>query len=273
MRYFQSIGAKSLRVAVIYALVGALWILFSDQAVSSYSHSSSDLQLYQTWKGWFYVLLTAALVYFLVRAQLLKIHRAHQELQQSEKELKAKQVLLTSLIESQQKIVIFALDNHFNYLLFNLNHRNGVQQLYGVEIVPGMNILDVIPDPVFRERISKSMQRALAGESFSEIREQPATGNYHEFLWNPIVTPAGEIIGLTAFIFDITKEKQLENELLQHRDRLEVLVNERAHELKQKNEELIRKNEELERFNELFVGRELRINELKKELQSLKEKQ
>jgi nitrate/nitrite-specific signal transduction histidine kinase len=57
---------------------------------------------------------------------------------------------------------------------------------------------------------------------------------------------------------------EMVEKLNQHRDHLEELVKERTVELEEKNKEL-------ERFNKLFVGRELRIGELKEEIKGLKE--
>lgn len=55
----------------------------------------------------------------------------------------------------------------------------------------------------------------------------------------------------------VEKRKQAEEELRKHRDNLEELVKERTAELELKNADL-------EKFNKLFVGRELRMVELKK---------
>jgi PAS domain S-box-containing protein len=71
--------------------------------------------------------------------------------------------------------------------------------------------------------------------------------------------------GMWAIIRDITMRKQTEEELKEYREHLEELVKERTAELN-------KKNEELERFNRLFVGRELRMIELKKTIQELETK-
>jgi len=58
------------------------------------------------------------------------------------------------------------------------------------------------------------------------------------------------------------ERKQVEEELIKYRMHLEELVKERT-------DELDEKNKELERFNKLFVGRELRMIELKKQIAEL----
>tara|TARA_B100000965_G_C19521010_1_gene726509 strand:- start:107 stop:1126 length:1020 start_codon:yes stop_codon:yes gene_type:complete len=61
------------RIAVIYVTFGSLWILFSDTALHALvADAELEAQL-QTVKGWFFVLVTGALVFLLARA----MHRTY----------------------------------------------------------------------------------------------------------------------------------------------------------------------------------------------------
>ncbi len=82
----------------------------------------------------------------------------------------------------------------------------------------------------------------------------------------------GKIAGRVWVFSDITKQKELDKKLHKYSHHLEDLIKKRTQELETKNAELIAKNKELEKYNELFVGREFRIKELKKELTNLKSK-
>ena len=77
---------------------------------------------------------------------------------------------------------------------------------------------------------------------------------------------AGEIARVIVSFADITGIKKAEEELTKYREHLEELVKERTAEIK-------KKNAELERMNKLFVGRELRMAELKKRIKELEKKQ
>ncbi|MDX9708876.1 MAG: ATP-binding protein [Trichloromonas sp.] len=55
-----------LKIAGIYAAVGTAWILLSDLALSALVADPSLTARLQTYKGWFYVLATSALLYLLV---------------------------------------------------------------------------------------------------------------------------------------------------------------------------------------------------------------
>ena len=69
--------------------------------------------------------------------------------------------------------------------------------------------------------------------------------------------------GLSIFFHDITDRKKAELELQKHQEKLEELVKERTKEIEDKNQKL-------EKLNSIFIGRELRMKELKNEIAELK---
>ncbi len=66
----------ALRIAVIYAAVGAAWILFSDRLALRLFPDPSVLAVVNTVKGWAFIAATAALLYLLVRRQLIAASEA-----------------------------------------------------------------------------------------------------------------------------------------------------------------------------------------------------
>ncbi len=60
----------SLRLAAIYLVVGALWILLSDRALSFFVRDPNVYMYMQTWKGWFYVAITSVVFALIARAEL-----------------------------------------------------------------------------------------------------------------------------------------------------------------------------------------------------------
>lgn len=68
------------KVALWYFLFGTLWILFSDTAAALLTHSTGTLSLFQTIKGWLFVVISALFVYQLTR----KAFKEHQR-QEAEK--------------------------------------------------------------------------------------------------------------------------------------------------------------------------------------------
>lgn len=62
----------ALKIAVIYGLIAALWIVFSDQILLLFSADLQQLTQLQSAKGWFYVFLTATLLFFLLEKEIRK---------------------------------------------------------------------------------------------------------------------------------------------------------------------------------------------------------
>jgi PAS domain S-box-containing protein len=135
------------------------------------------------------------------------------ERRRAEEELRGQAALLKALVESPTDIIVFALDRNYCYTAFNTAHQQEVKKVYGVDIRTGMNLLDVINIPEVRTKARRSFDRALAGESFTEVEVQPGLGIWYEFSWHPIRAPDGKVNGLTAFIQDTTRRKRTETAL------------------------------------------------------------
>ncbi len=165
--------------------------------------------------------------------------------------------LLRSVLESSPDIIVFALDHHYRYLIFNNKHRETMRAIWGQDIAIGMNMLEVIGNLADREAAKHSFDRALAGEHFSTEEaygDEMLARLFWRIFWSPIRNHDGDIIGLNCFNLDITEswrakealERErvslraalLENEsmvleLEQHRHHLEALVYSRTVELAQ----------------------------------------
>jgi len=56
-----------LKITTIYAVIGALWILLSDRILAALVSDPDLISRLQTYKGWFYVLVTAGILFLLIR--------------------------------------------------------------------------------------------------------------------------------------------------------------------------------------------------------------
>ena len=74
----------ALRLALIYAAFGVLWIILSDSLLASVAPDVSTYSHYQTYKGWFFVVITAVLVFYLMRRALNRQSLIEEELRKSE---------------------------------------------------------------------------------------------------------------------------------------------------------------------------------------------
>ena len=73
-----------LRVALLYMLFGGLWILLSDRLLDLFVHDPDVLTRIQTYKGWGFVIASAALIYFLLRNDPHLRRQVEAALQESE---------------------------------------------------------------------------------------------------------------------------------------------------------------------------------------------
>jgi PAS domain S-box-containing protein len=73
-----------LRVALLYTTFGGLWILFSDRLLASLVRDVATLSLLQTYKGWGFVIVSALLIFSLLRRELNLRKRAEGDFQESE---------------------------------------------------------------------------------------------------------------------------------------------------------------------------------------------
>ena len=83
-----------LRIVLPYIVLGALWILFSDQLLLLFSTSPRLMLLLSTLKGWFYIVITAILLNVLVSHELRKKKSLEKLLRE---EIAQKEVLLAEI--------------------------------------------------------------------------------------------------------------------------------------------------------------------------------
>lgn len=129
-----------------------------------------------------------------------------------EESLKIQNRLLHALINSQKEVIIFSLDKNYCYTAFNERHRAEMKTIWNVDIEIGLNLLNCIATQELRDIAKQSIDKALHGETFSEIQHQPGVEIYYEFNWSP-VHHNEKIIGVIAFIRDITERKKAEDNL------------------------------------------------------------
>lgn len=68
--------SESISIALIYGVVGALWILLSDEFLSRIVSNVTTYKKLATYKGWVYVLVTMMLIYSLVLKRLVLFEKA-----------------------------------------------------------------------------------------------------------------------------------------------------------------------------------------------------
>lgn len=78
------VWAGALRVIVLYLVFGGAWIAISDRALEALVADPHRISVLQTWKGWAFVLASAALIALMVRRELRLRVRTEARLRESE---------------------------------------------------------------------------------------------------------------------------------------------------------------------------------------------
>ncbi len=148
--------------------------------------------------------------------------RVQDELEKAERESRQAHNILQGIMESPETVSILALDRDCRHLSFNENHRVRMEQKWGVTVKAGVNMLDCIGDPSDRERVKANFDRVLAGEAFTIVEEYG--GYWYENAYGHLKDDAGNIIGLTLFLTDITKRRKAEIKIEQEAVRRRIFI-------------------------------------------------
>jgi two-component system, OmpR family, phosphate regulon sensor histidine kinase PhoR len=219
-------------IAGIYAVLGALWILLSDSLLEMLVTDPAMLTRLQTVKGWFYVLITALLLYALIRrstAMLLRSeeslhHRTH-ELQVLQEETKQERNRLQVLVDTAPVgIVLHSAPGGRGVLLFN----EAAESILGQPLAPELD-LSAYPShygiyrPTGEPFPAGELPSicALRGESCTGIEmliRQPSGRQVYALANSaPIWASKGEVGGAVVAFQDITRlreQEQLRDEFL-----------------------------------------------------------
>lgn len=101
MNFHKDIYSReSIQICTMYLGLGTIWILFSDRIAAIFSSDKETFTVISTYKGWFFVLVTAFLLYYLLNRVFKKIKLHQAEILTSNSALKcAQQELETRNIE------------------------------------------------------------------------------------------------------------------------------------------------------------------------------
>jgi len=91
------------KISIIYAVASAIWILVSDMLTTKLLSSKNLFAMFSIIKGWLFVLVTASLLYFLIRKKIYSLYLSENNLQNALNEL---QKINAELSKTQEKLVV-----------------------------------------------------------------------------------------------------------------------------------------------------------------------
>lgn len=199
-----------LRIAITYGIIGGLWVIFSDALLSVIVDDPSHQLKIQTIKSWVFVLVTAWLLYILVKRGFAKMHQSKVALEDSEARMRA---ILDTAVDG-----IITINEHGTVESFN----NAAEKLfdYSADEMIGRNISILMPSADadrhdgYLQNYVKSRQKKIIGIGREVIarRKDGSTFPVHlsvsEFL-------IGSNRRFTGIVRDITEQKTLQKQILQ----------------------------------------------------------
>lgn len=204
--------SSALKISLIYALIGGLWILVSDQAASILFSNPVQFLIVQTYKGWFYVISTAIILFTLIKDE--------------KKTLKIAEQNFSDLFEATSE-GIFRSSPEGRFINVNA----AMAEIFGyaspAEMVEKVTAIStqIHLSAETRRQFTETLLRDGMVEKF-EARNLKKDGN---IIWTStnarvVKDKSGNVLYYEGFVTDITKQKIAEKALMDAEERYRTLV-------------------------------------------------
>lgn len=200
-------------ITFLYFIFGITWIIITDNIVATSVNATDELTLMQTYKGWFFIFITAVFLFALSYRFFSKIHQQYlkqsQEREKHQKEISKNDMLVRTIVNSSPD-AIFVKDLDGKYALFN----NGAANIVGIDADKIIGKDDFALFPQEDAQRLRSHDKEIIEAGIIKTTEEQVTTMFgvKSFLVTkgPLFTESGEVFGLFGISRDITEQKQYE---------------------------------------------------------------
>jgi len=196
-------------IVMIYAVVGVLWIAVSDNIVHMMSKDPEIITRLQTYKGWFYIGLTAVMLYWLVR----RYGDARRESEEKFRSIFDNGIDGILLADSESKKFF-----HGNKMICQMTG-------YSLEEIKTLGVHDIHPEedlPYVIDQFERQLGNEFTLAKDIPVKRKDGSVFYTDINSTPI-TLAGKRY-LMGFFRDITERKKAEEKLLETTQTLQSLI-------------------------------------------------
>lgn len=201
----SSVQRSGIRIVSIYLVIGVLWILLSDKIVANLAPTPEAFTQIAIYKGWAYVVITAVLLYWLIRHETNALRRSEAQLRYS---------------EAQMRLVTDSVPAHIAYIdanrCYRFTNRTYQEWLgYSNDELEGKSVESILGADIY-QNLRPYLEAALAG---STVKYESTRRNYKgdicemQSIFVPDKREDGTVIGFYAMMNDITSLKQTQAEL------------------------------------------------------------
>ena len=219
---------NAFQISIFYLLLGMVWIYFSDMSIGFLTNDSHQILLWQTYKGFFFIGVTALLLYLfsnkILQDRYDEYERHIAEQKKAQSKLAQQDALLKTIINSSPD-AIFVKDVEGKYLLFN----NGAGDIVGVSPEKVIHNSDAL---LFSPETAKQLQeqdRLIISQGKVVTHEEYLTtaNGIEKVFWvtkGPLYTDEGKLFGLFGISRDITSMKHNEQIITDEKERYDYMA-------------------------------------------------
>ena len=187
---------ESIKITLTYGIYGTLWILLSDRIVAIIAKDTLTYMRYQTFKGWFYVLLTMSILYVLIHNTLKKIEESNNALFQAYTDIQNKNFDLISMetqLQFQKKLNQNIIDLS-PVIIFTMNSDAKLVRMntYGLRLFE--YIEEDLVDKNWIEALVTKEDRTKVRKLLNNIIEE--SHSQSKYMENSFITKSGDHIDL-----------------------------------------------------------------------------
>lgn len=188
-----------LKTALLYALVGGVWIFFSDWLLGIFTTDPAPFTSLQTYKGWFFVGVTAILLYVVLRREFGALERAERAVRENERRLREMLENLRLIAMTLDTAGRITFCNEYLLTLSGWKREEVLHKDWFAMFVPETE-----------ERVRSVFFENVAVEKIPSHNQNPIrtkSGEIREILWNNTVLrdASGIIVGTASIGEDITE--------------------------------------------------------------------